>query len=264
MGGGLRQGELNVWHAQAKTGKNSLWHQIIHEMLEKSVPIGYASREISPENEVLPNLISIHFAINAWKVDINDGIKDDWSNYLKPLSLYFARGYGYMDPQHLEFWIQELKTLGVKHFFFDHLHYMISDPEEHREASLLIKRLKTLAMEMEVNINIIVQPNKLQQDERLGLNSIKGGAAIGQALDNLITMRRLTKEQAGDVSNVMEVCLKEARHKLCRTGCFRLQYDPETTRFIEEEKKEESDIRSSASLSTLAAKDVLKKALNRC
>jgi KaiC/GvpD/RAD55 family RecA-like ATPase len=72
LGGGQRLGEVTCWHAEAKTGKNTLWHKLMHLWLSRKEPvaIAYASRELTPESEVLPNLLSLERKENAWLADV--------------------------------------------------------------------------------------------------------------------------------------------------------------------------------------------------
>lgn len=232
LGGGKRLGELTVTHAEAKTGKNTLYHYMMHKWLTRGIAIGYASREISPSEEVLPNLLSIDLKKNAWK-ETTEGDLIVFEPKLKDWPLYFAPGYGTFPLEQLLNWICDLNDKGVKYFFIDHLHYMLHEPEDYKEASKFIKSLKAICKERNISIDLIVQPNKIMEGQRLGLSSIKGGSAIGQALDNLITMQRLKDEQ-GTPMNIVEIKLERARHKLARQGkSVYLEYDQNTTEFYE-------------------------------
>jgi hypothetical protein len=232
LGGGKRLGEVTAWHAEAKTGKNTIWHKLMHNWLGRNLALGYASRELTPETEVLPDLLSIEFQENARTEEI-DRRASRYKEYLGRLPLYFAQGYGYFPADDIRRWMDELQGLGVQYFWFDHLHYMLEDPEEHKEASKLIKEIKTLAKERNVHIDIIIQPNKLMDGQRLSLNSIKGGAAMGQAIDNLIIV-----EHTGE-KHVRRVELKAARSKLAETGHFYLKFNPQTMDFCEVEVEEQ-------------------------
>jgi hypothetical protein len=231
MGGGMREGEVTAWHAEAKVGKNSLWHKLLLLQMENSIPNGYGSRELTPETEVLPNMFSILFSENMWlsnRLDANRFVPvcKDWP-------LYFAAGYGHFPLDALENWINELQKFGVQYFWFDHLHYMLEEPEEHKAASKLIKLLKTLAKEKKIHINIIIQPNKLGEGQKLSAGSLKGGSAIGQAIDNLVVL-----ERTWGIQNHMTVKLERARSKLCNLGKFYLKYDPTTTDLVEADAEE--------------------------
>lgn len=230
LGGGKRLGEITCWHAEAKTGKNTYWHFLMHKWLNKGIPIAYASRELNPEEEVLPNLISLEHNIDAWQKDTNP---DQYKDSLNQWPLYFASGYGYMPIKDIHDWVVNCLEHGIKYFFIDHLHYCLDNPEDHQEASKFIKQLKTMAKKYKVHFDIIIQPNKLMDGQRLSKNTIKGGSAMGQTIDNLIIMQRLK-----DIDNTTEVSLVDTRSKLSRLGKYFIQYKPKDFSFIEVDVKE--------------------------
>jgi hypothetical protein len=232
LGGGVRLGEVTAWHAEAKTGKNTIWHKLMFMWLERGIPLGYASRELTPESEVLPNLYSLKFQENAWLADMTEERKGLYEAAAASWPLFFAEGYGTFPREDIVRWVKEGKAAGIQYFWFDHLHYMLEDPEDHKEASKLIKQIKALAKDEMVNIQIIIQPNKLMEGQKLSLNSIKGGSAMGQAIDNLITVEHTNEK------NVRKIILKAARAKLTKLGHFYLQYSHDTTDFIEVEEQE--------------------------
>lgn len=240
LGGGKRLGELTVTMAEAKTGKNTFWHYLMHKWLNKGIPVGYASRELTPETEVLPNLLSLEYKLNFWlappmTIDPVNALLSKWP-------LYFSKGYGEMLFDEIKAWIIELRDQKqVQYFWIDHLHYCLSDPEDFKEASKLIKQLKTLTKELNIHIDLIVQPNKLFEGQRLGLSALKGGSAIGQALDNLVMIERVKEE--GKATNVSKITLDVARSKLAKTGSIYMEYDRDTTSFqeVEETKPDSTD-----------------------
>jgi hypothetical protein len=235
LGGGFREGELTVLMAEAKTGKNALYHYLMHMQLCRGISMGYASRELDPAREVIPNLLSIEFERNLWSTDITPEVRTQAREATSKWKLHFAEGYGYFPLSSLREWFTELVAQGVKHFWLDHLHYMLEEPEEHKHASKLIKELKTIAKQMGVHINLIVQPNKIGEfngvRQKMGLNTIKGGSAIGQALDNLLILERVGGEKF-----ISKLRLDAARHRLCKPGEILLEYNPDTTRFREVER----------------------------
>ena len=236
LGGGKRLGEVTCWHAEAKTGKNTFWHYLMYMWLELDIPIGYASRELTPESEVIPNLLALEFKENAWLSDLTDpGREAAYRGKISKWPLYFSQGYGYFPLADIVAWVDKGVEAGIKYFWFDHLHYMLDDPEDHKAASKLIKELKTLAKQRDIHIDIIIQPNKLSDGQKLSLNSIKGGAAMGQAIDNLIILERVKQE---GVKNVMKLTLEVARSKLCKPGSMYLKFNSEDTSFDEVEVEE--------------------------
>lgn len=233
LGGGFRRGELSVLMAQAKTGKNTLLHCILHSYLKRNIPQAYASRELSPATEVIPNLLSIDLGVNVWEEKITDEIEDDFRNAMKDWQLFFSPGYGHFPEKEMEEWFRTMKSIGVDFFLFDHFHYALMK-EDHDATSKLIKQLKTFTKELGIHIALIVQPRSMRDDERLSLSTLRGGAAIGQALDNLLILERVQDSHA---DNISKLTLEVARHKLARPGKLFLQYDPKTTRMTEVDKK---------------------------
>lgn len=231
LGGGFRTGELTVLMAQGKTGKNTLYHYLIYKHLERGLPFGYASRELSPAKEVLPNFLSIAMNNNAWKSNINDDYKSQAKAIVSNWALSFAPGYGYFPVEEMEEWFKALKDSGVDHFLFDHFHYALLS-EDHDNTTTLIKKLKAITKELDIHLSLIVQPRSLREGEQLSLSTLRGGAAIGQALDNLLILERVKGE-----TNISKLTLEVARHKLAKLGHLYLQYDTNTTSFIEVAKE---------------------------
>lgn len=231
LGGGFRTGELTVLMAQAKTGKNTLYHHLIYKHLERGIPFGYASRELNPATEVIPNLLSIALKSNAWQESINSAYQDRARQALSQWQLYFAPGYGQWDYAGIEAWFHALKDLGVNHILFDHFHYALPG-EDYESTARLIKQLKTLTKTLDVHLSLIVQPRSLREGEALSLATLRGGAAIGQALDNLLILERVRGE-----TNTSKLTLEVARHKLASLGAIYLQYDKATTAFEEVDRR---------------------------
>lgn len=233
LGGGKRLGELTVWHAEAKSGKNTLWHFMMHLWLarENPVRIGYASRELSPATEVMPALLSLEAKRNLLKSKDLEGAFWEKS---AAWPLYFSRGYGTMPLAEVEAWVRQLHAKGVEHFFFDHLHYLLEDSENYAEASQFSRKLKALTKELKVHIDLIVQPTKLIDGQSMGKNTLRGGAGIGQALDNLFVLRRVLDENNRKL-DVLHVKLADKRFLLAKEGDAYLQYDQETLSFMEVE-----------------------------
>lgn len=231
LGGGFRTGELTVLMAQAKTGKNTLYHYLIYKHLERGLPFGYASRELNPATEVIPNLLSIALKTNAWQSSLDSTYQKEARQVLSNWSLFFAPGYGHFDFSSMSTWFRTLKDLGVDHFLFDHFHYALQG-EDYESTAKLIKELKSITKELDIHLSLIVQPRSLRDGEALSLATLRGGAAIGQALDNLLIL-----ERTRDDKSVSRLSLEVARHKLARLGNIFLKYDTDTTEFIEVDKR---------------------------
>lgn len=231
LGGGFRTGEVTVLMAQAKTGKNTLYHHLIYKHLERGIAFGYASRELNPATEVIPNLISIALGVNAWKASIDDTFQIEARQAMSKWQLFFAPGYGYFSCNEIEAWFRALRDLGITHFLFDHFHYALQG-EDYESTATLIKRLKSLTKELDIHLSLIVQPRSLREGESLSLATLRGGAAIGQALDNLLILERVRGQD-----NISKLTLEVARHKLAKLGHIYMKYDAETTTFEEVDRQ---------------------------
>jgi hypothetical protein len=93
-----------------------------------------------------------------------------------------------------------------------------------------IKKIKTFTKRYNIHINLIVQPKNLMEGQRLSMDSLKGGSAINQAIDNLLILERVPEQK-----NITRLKLEIARHNLARPGEIFLKYDPNTTAFEEVE-----------------------------
>jgi hypothetical protein len=243
LGGGKRLGELTVTAAEAKSGKNTLWHWLQTTQLDKGVPVGYASRELSPESEVLPNLLTIKLGKNLYKA--KDLLEGDLVEAMKGWKLAFAPGYGAFQGNELFDWMDECRLFDVRYFYIDHLHYCLINSEDFQEVAELARKLKTYAKTHAVHIDLIIQPKGLDPSfpVDLDIHHIRGGASLGQVLDNLITLQRQRGED-GNYIDVTKVSLKRSRSKLSSIGSFFLQYNKElmTFRVVEEASSEPTPI----------------------
>lgn len=228
LGGGKRLGELTVICAAAKTGKNSFLHWLMMPWLAAGVPVGYASREMSPEIEVLPNLLTLALGKNAYTD--SSITEEEVVEAMLEWKLAFAPGYGIILPKELFSWLDACRAAGIQHVLVDHLHFCLSDPEDYKQISVFIRDLKGYARAHNIHIDLIVQPKQTQAGERLNMYSMRGGAALSQALDNLILMER-ERDNDGMLIDITSITLEVARSKLAKTGRFYLGYDKPTMVF---------------------------------
>ena len=258
LGGGLRRGEVPVLCATGKTGKSSLIHQLISDLLTASVAVGYASREMSPDREVIPNILSIKKAENTFKVEIDDKKEKNYRNEIESWPLYFADGQGQFDREAFIRWVKDAKEQGVEYFFVDHLHKLLME-ESWEEASEYVRLIKQVALQENVCIFTIIQPKNVENNdlESAGLAALRGGSRIGQEIDAMFVMSR-EKNQ----NNISKLNLVAARSKLAKTGEIYIQYDPQTFKFTEVEKSTVEQINPEESNGSKYSVEDLKAKLN--
>jgi hypothetical protein len=235
--GGKRLGELTVMLAEAKSGKNTLYHYQMVSMLDRGIPVAYASRELSPETEVLPNLLSVKLRKNIYKSEVTE---EEVMDAIKDWKLAFTGGYGQFVGNELWDWMDACRAHGVQYYFFDHLHYMLHDSEDFKLVAELGRKFKTYLKTHQLHGDLIVQPKVRPTDKvgdklvkrKLDINMLRGGASLGQVLDTLITMDRVL-DSDGQFTDVSRVEVSVARSKLSKTGVIFLEYQRNDMTFRE-------------------------------
>ncbi len=230
LGGGIRPGEIIGVLAPAKTGKSTLTHKIIYEWINRGLPVGYASREMRPATEVLPNLLSIKFKKNALRAKFP---QEEVVEVFQTWPLYFAKGFGHFGLEDIEIWMRELAALGVSTFVFDHLIHFVND-EDYKIISQFARGIKQLVSELQVRCLLVIQPKQVDAERKVSFRDIRGGAAVGQAIDSLIVLERM-RDEDGKLNNVTEIRVDIVRHKLARCGSLYLSYDRDTMDYEEVE-----------------------------
>jgi archaellum biogenesis ATPase FlaH len=233
MGGGYREGEVIAINAPAKTGKSTLLRKLVHNLVKNGEKTGYASREEYADREVLPQLLSIELGKSVLKSDVEEGV---YKEILEKWPLYFSPGYGKF-PQFVR-WLENCKEAGCRVVFVDHLHFMTKD-EDYNEAVRVMHEAVKAAKTLDICIVMVIQPKGLQPGQELGLDTLRGGAAIGQAITMLFTLDRVK-----EVTNVIRIRCVAKRSPLAKLGEFHLQFNEESLDLevgeVEWEQKEET------------------------
>lgn len=236
LGGGLRLGEMLALCAVAKTGKSTLFHKIIFNLIERGVPVGYASREMDPAEEVMTNLLSLKTQRHVLRSKLTPDAQRAYEQAASQWPLYFAGGYMEWSEDKLTKFVRELKARGVNYFFIDHLHLCMEDSEDFKAVARYAKHAKKVAQQEKVTLFFIVQPKNPGDGTRLSMHSMRGGASINQVFNAIFLLER----QPG-VKDVSQLSLDAARSKLCNWGSIYLQYDHKTMDFIEVEPELEKE-----------------------
>lgn len=251
---GKRLGEVTATCAEGKTGKNALWHFLQWLWLKQGVKFAYASRELDPVTEVLPDYLSMELEKNFRLTELTETVKREASNLLDSWRIPFAPGYGWFALDQLRAWVEECVKQDVRYFFFDHLHYCLEDPEDYKAASLLSRELKTMAKQINIHVDVIIQPKVLMDGQRPSLNSMKGGSAIGQNIDNLLTLERVPGEKF-----ISKLSLKAKRSRLAETGEIFLRYNSETLTFTEVDPVPEGESQANKLAGTINGNQVTRE-----
>jgi archaellum biogenesis ATPase FlaH len=238
VGGGLRPGDLVSLTAVAKTGKSTLLHKMIHSLVSRGIPVGYASREMNPASEVLTDLLSIELKRDIEKATYTPESKAHHLGVVSKWPLHFAGGYMNMPLERLKEWVLSLKAQGVTHFFGDHVHLFVDDSEDFKLVANYLRQLKRFVLKEKVNFVMVVQPKNPSPDGKLTMHSMRGGANLNQIFNAILMMERHGERG----QNLSRVWLEAARFKLANAGMeIYLQYDRET-RDLEEVSIEQEPI----------------------
>lgn len=193
--GGLRQGELGILQAYPKSGKTVLLTNLMCNLTAQGHGVGFASLEMHPAQQVEPDLYSL-----LLKKDIRQGVSDADKDKLREL-LNRGRGFTYFKrvrrptAEEICDWIRSChRDKGLNFFFLDHFHKFVPDESSVASISRTITALTGLKYECpQIFVALIVQPTKEQRGreglaERVGKNTLRGGASIFDECDWLINL----------------------------------------------------------------------------
>ena len=193
--GGLRQSELGIVQAYPKSGKTVLLTNMICNLTAQGHKVGFASLEMHPAKQVEPDLYCLLLG-----KDIRKGITNEDKDKLRQL-LEQGRGIAYFKrtkrptAEELCEWAKGLyHNEGVRFFFFDHFHKFVTDESSVAAIARAITSITGLKYECpEMFAALIVQPTKESRGrdnlaERVGKNTLRGGASIFDECDWLINL----------------------------------------------------------------------------
>jgi hypothetical protein len=193
--GGLRQSELGIVQAYPKSGKTVFLTNLMCNLTAQGHKVGFASLEMHPAKQVEPDLYSL-----LLKKDIRKEVSDADKNRIIQL-LEQGRGLTYFKrdrrptAEEICDWARRCYfDLGIRFFFFDHFHKFVPDESSVSSIARTITALTGLKYECpEMFGCLVVQPTKEQRGreglaERVGRNSLRGGAVIFDECDWLINL----------------------------------------------------------------------------
>lgn len=193
--GGLRQSELGILQAYPKSGKTVFLTNLMSNLTMQGHKVAFASLEMHPAKQVEPDLYSI-----LLKKDIRQGVTDeDKTRIIEHLNggrglTYFKRDRRPTAEEICDWARRCYFDQGIRFFFFDHFHKFVSDESSVTSIGRAITALTGLKYECpEMCQILIVQPTKEQRSreglaERVGKNTLRGGAIIYDECDWLINM----------------------------------------------------------------------------
>lgn len=194
--GGLRQAELGILQAYPKSGKTVLLTNIMANLTGMGHGVGFASLEMHPAKQVEPDLYSL-----LLKKDVRQGVITDEDRNKIVTHLQNGRGFVYFKrdrrptAEEICDWARTCyREQGIRFFFLDHFHKFVPDESSVASVSKTITALTGLKYECpEMFCLLVVQPTKEQRTreglaERVGKNTLRGGASIFDEADFLLNL----------------------------------------------------------------------------
>lgn len=174
-------GQLVVVSADPKIGKTTLCLNIAHFMAKKGFPVLFYCLEMSPE-ELAEMVVRMEYGISE---DISAEVIKRAREELSKLPFLFAREHrGFED---IVITVREsVKLYGIKFFVFDNLQFLLSDIDNwYNEASMISKRFKTLASELNIVVFMIVQARKRDETKPMTKYDIRDSSTIAADADQI-------------------------------------------------------------------------------
>lgn len=198
IAGGYWNGQLVTLSGTSGTGKTSFVLQELHRFATQGIPSYLLCLEM-PRMMIMRKLIEHRFNIPMLKLTLEN--VQNCRRYLEPLPLYFGDSIGDLDD--VERTIRAaVKRYDLKILAFDNLNYFVRSTDRvTQEIARVTKRMKELAVDLNIPIIMIAQPRKFDDDTRImTMNDLKDSVAVAQDSDTVILLyRRKRKTDAKDV-----------------------------------------------------------------
>lgn len=209
LGGGLRDNEMTVINAFAKTGKSSFINNLIHNVAQMGNKVALASFEMDPAKSIYPTLISIATGINIRTLDPEsqqDLVTVALNDFKYLENVVTLKSFGYTSWETIEEWATIMKKQhDIKYLVLDHAGFMVEKMTDADENQVLAKNIKKLTNTLGIHIPVVVQAPKTK--DGLSIQTSYGGMAWGQNADNFFTL-----ERCKDNENGLKVKLEASRY----------------------------------------------------
>lgn len=199
----IHTGQLVVVSSDPKIGKTTLCLNIAHFMAKKGYPVLFYCLEMGPE-ELAEMLVRMEYGISG---DISADVIKRAREELSKLPFLFAREHRGFDD--IVTTVKEsVKLYGIKFFVFDNLQFLLSDIDNwYNEASMISKRFKTLASELNIVVFMIVQARKRDETKPMSKYDIRDSSTIAADADQI--WRLFRKPMMLDSENLSETAYSE-------------------------------------------------------
>ena len=203
IGGGLELQQLMVIGAQSSMGKTTMAMQIAHHYIKTyNMPCLVFCLEMTAV-KLAVKFLQLEYDLTYSEIKYSDALI--YLNDLVDIPIYF----GYtpdITMEKLYNTIEEARNrYGIKFVVFDNLQLLVTSDKESMYASAM-KMFKKIPMSLNLIMCLISQPRKLNSEESLNFDALKGSAAIAQASDHTLLIHRKRLKGVKTGSSFSDIC----------------------------------------------------------
>lgn len=250
---GFQTGDFNVIAAASSSGKTSLATKIAVNVAKSGKPVMCYSMEMtaeqlaarinSPIANVSSSLIQYKKLYEQQFYDVQNAVKET-----DGLPIYFDDKSTSSAEAIFTSIRANVRSRGIKMFVIDYLQILSSVKAVKDEQSFLgevSRKLKNLAKELQVNITVLSQLSRNNQDPMPTLDRLRASGQIAEASDTILMIWRPSlygktsyRDSLAPVDGTAEIIIGKGRN--VGTGSFIVGFEPSTTNFYDltEEQRE--------------------------
>lgn len=229
LGGGLEPTQLFVIGAQSSMGKTTMAMQIAHYYVKTyNIPCLVFCLEMTAI-KLATKFLQLEYDLTYSEIQYDQALI--YANELVNLPIYFAYTPG-ITMSTLFNTIEEARNrYGVKFVVFDNLQLLITSDKESDYATA-VKQFKEITMRLNIIINLISQPRKLNSEEDPTFDSLKGSASIAQGSDGtlLLHRKRIKGDKTTSSFEPITSCILD-KSRFSSGGRCRLMFNGAKSRF---------------------------------
>lgn len=193
---GFNYGEITTIAGETSFGKSALAIKLAHTM-SNTDNVGYITFEM-PQADIVRRFYAIDLKLPIRELQTN---KTEYVAQILARKKFNDRKFFCTEGEHATLGVMEsiirqmVLNKGIKIIFIDHLHCIESgfQKKEHESITLIMRRLKMLAVELNIHIFLLAQLNRanaMRDDKRPQLSDLKESSSIEQYSAEVIMIHR--------------------------------------------------------------------------
>lgn len=240
---GARLQEIVIWTAGSGVGKSTATREVTRAALKQGIKVGVIALEESIRDTVRHQMaleLNTHLHLGGADVD-RDRLRAAFDAVSPGLVVHDH--WGSLEKERLANLVRYMAVgKGCQMIVLDHISMVVSGSEldnERKELDILMTRLRTLAQDLKVNIQVVshIKRKDGKASSQISKTDLRGSAALEQLADQIVALER--DDQDEDESDITVVRVLKNRPAGWNTGrAGSLKYLPETGRLIEAEDSE--------------------------